>query len=86
MTELNFLHYQGKHKPWSVSSFLKSHSAFYQDQFKLINNHNYHLVINKPFKDTFIFIKLIILEKELGDKIKLVKIFFQSLVKYFINK
>ena len=83
---VNFLHYQGKHKPWFVSSFLKSHSAFYQDQFKLINNHNYHLVIDKPFKDTYIFIKLIILEKELGDKYKLVKIFFQSLVKYFINK
>ena len=86
INNVNFLHYQGKHKPWTLNSFLKSHSTFYQDQFKLINNHNYHLVIEKPFRDTYIFIKLIILEKELGDKFKLIKIFFLSLVKYFINK
>lgn len=85
MKRVNFLHYQGKHKPWAINSFLNNRSTFYQNQFKLISGHNYHLVVSKPFKDSFIFIKILILEKQLEDKFKLIKTFLHSLIKY-INK
>ena len=86
LKNVNFLHYQGKTKPWSITSFLKSYSLFYQEQYKLSFNQNYHVIVEKPLRDFYTFIKILIFEKKLKDKYKFFKVYLHSLIRYFNYK
>ena len=86
LKNVNFLHYQGKTKPWSITSFLKSYSIFYQEQYKLSFNQNYHVIVEKPLRDFYTFIKILIFEKKLKDKYKFFKVYLHSLIRYFNYK
>ena len=83
---VNFLHYQGKNKPWFIYSFQKSYSKFYQEQFKLSFNQNYHIIVKKPIRDSYKFLNVLIFEEELKNKIKFIKVYLHALLNYFFKK
>ncbi len=83
---VNFLHYQGKNKPWFINSFKKNYSKFYQEQFKLSFNQNYHIIVIRPLRDSIKFVNILIFEGKLKEKIKLIRVYLYSLLYYFLNK
>ncbi len=76
-----FLHYQGKTKPWDISTFSSEYSKPYIEKYRNLDLEPYHLVIKQPVKDTFNFVLILIRDfSKIDYKYGLLKVFFKSLL------
>ncbi len=77
---VNFLHYLGKGKPWTVENFIYSTSDFYQKEFDKLGFGKPHLIFPKNIKMINKFLKLIFSSefRNYEDRFKFLKYSFIS--------
>lgn len=60
LSEIVFMHYSGKSKPWGLDNILNHNSKYYQESFRKLGMGKYHIVFDGRYKTLFNFIKILL--------------------------
>lgn len=83
LSDIIFMHYSGKSKPWGLDSVLNQNSNYYQENFRKLGIGKYHIVFDKRPKTLFNFFKILFALKflKLEFPVDYIKNSFQSFTK-----
>jgi len=83
LSDIIFMHYSGKSKPWGLDSILSQNSSYYQESFRKLGIGKYHIVFDKRLKTLFNFFKILLTLKflKLEFPVDYIKSSFKSFTK-----
>jgi len=60
LSEIVFMHYSGKSKPWGLDNILNHNSRYYQESFRKLGMGKYHIVFDERYKTLLYFINILL--------------------------